>query len=274
MPWSLALAVLGLGALAFAFRDRLGLARSTYGQAEDGFMLAPEAPAAHPDPVQTTPPVRQPELATAGGMITVAASPLPKAASPPLPAARPITPSPPVGIVSTRLRPWLEIGFEPSRAVVDEASTSVQFDVVVTNSGSAPARQVLVEAVMINAGPDQDIELARFFDAPVGQGERVEMIPPLGSISLSSAVALPIDQVRAYEVGGRKLFVPLVAFNALYEWSSGKGQSSASFILGRGGSGGEPEPDGSARMAPLRLDLGPRLFRDLAARRHTLGRRV
>ena len=182
------------------------------------------------------------------------------------------TPSPvrPVGIVSSRLRPWLDIRFEPSRAVIDEAQASVQFDITVTNSGGAPARNVLVEGVMINAGAEQDIELSRFFEAPVGAGERIDAIPPMGSVELKSAVSLPLEQVRTYDVGGRKLFVPMIAFNALYEWSNGTGQSSASFLLGRSGSG-EAEGDGSSRMAPLRLDLGPRLFRDLDARRHTLG---
>ena len=155
--------------------------------------------------------------------------------------------------------------------MIDEAQAHVQFDVVVTNSGNAPARQVLVEACMVNAGPEQDAELRRFFDSPVGVGDRIEAIPPLGKIQLKSAVSLPLDQVRAYEVGGRKLFVPLVAFNALYAWGSSSGQSSAAFILGRGTSAADGE--GDARMAPLRLDLGPRIFRELDSRRHSLGLR-
>ncbi|MDP9086169.1 MAG: hypothetical protein M3N02_05310, partial [Pseudomonadota bacterium] len=169
--------------------------------------------------------------------------------------------------------PWLEIEFEPTRAVIDDAQASVQFDVVVTNSGSAPARQVLVEACMVNAGPEQDGELRRFFEAPVGAGDRIDSIPPLGRISLKSAVSLPLDQVRAYEVGGRKLFVPLVAFNALYAWGSGQGQSSAAFILGRSPTASDAEGDPDAKMAPLRLDLGPRQFRGIEGRRHPLGMR-
>ena len=185
-----------------------------------------------------------------------------------------------MGIVSTRLRPWLEIELVPSRAIVDEAQASVEFDVVVTNSGNGPARQVLVEACMINAGEEQDDELKRFFDAPVGAGDRIDAIAPLSTITLKSAVSLPLAQVRAYEVGGRRLFVPVVAFNALYEWGAGKGQTSASFLLGRatGVSDEVPGDEGEAptidrRMAPLRLDLGPRVFRRLDARRHSMGKR-
>jgi hypothetical protein len=177
------------------------------------------------------------------------------------------------GIVSTRLRPWLEIEFEPTRAVIDEARASAEFDVFVVNSGNAPARNVLVEACMINAGPEQDAELRRFFDAPVGAGDRIAAIAPLARIALKSAVSLPLDQVRAYEVNGRRLFVPLVAFNALYEWGSNSGQTSASFILGRATSSSDGEGEGDSRMAPLRLDLGPRIFRGLEGRRHPLAMR-
>ena len=99
------------------------------------------------------------------------------------------------------------------------------------------------------------------------------VIAPLARIALKSIVSLPLDQVRAYEVNGRRLFVPLVAFNALYEWGSSAGQTSASFILGRATSSSDGEDEGDSRMAPLRLDLGPRIFRGLEGRRHPLSMR-
>jgi hypothetical protein len=50
----------------------------------------------------------------------------------------------------------------------------------------------------------------------------------------------------------------VIAFNALYAWSGGEGQTSAAYLLGRASS--------ADKMAPFRLDLGPRIFRGLAAR--------
>jgi hypothetical protein len=70
-----------------------------------------------------------------------------------------------------------------------------------------------------------------------------------------------LSQVRSFEVEGRTLFVPLVAFNVLY---SGGMQTSASFLVGRG-----TEED--EKLAPFRLDLGPRIFRGLSARPHSMG---
>ena len=80
---------------------------------------------------------------------------------------------------------------------------------------------------------------------------------------MKSAVSLTRDQMRQYEVGGRRLFVPLIGFNALYSWSGGDGQTSASYLVGR--------DTKAEKMAPLRLDLGPRTFRGLGARQHNVG---
>ena len=182
----------------------------------------------------------------------------PRAQARPAPAATP----PPTGIVSTRLRPWLEIEFNPVRAVVDEEKAAIQFELSVFNSGSAPASSVLVEACMINAGPTQDQQIRSFFENPVAKGERIPIIAPMQRVGLKTAVLLPRDQVRTIEIEGRQLFVPLVAFNALYAWSRGEGQSSVSYLVGKQTKG--------EKLAPFRLDLGPRMFRNLAAREHQL----
>jgi hypothetical protein len=89
-------------------------------------------------------------------------------------------------------------------------------------------------------------------------------IPPFGKVSLKSAVRLPIDQLHSFEVDGRKLFVPLVAFNILFRGGGSEGQASASFLVGRG-------DDSDEKLAPFRLDLGPRIFRGLSARPHSMG---
>ncbi|MBA3510820.1 MAG: hypothetical protein H0T81_02790 [Sphingomonas sp.] len=178
------------------------------------------------------------------------------------PPPRPAAPAGPAGVVSTRLRPQLEIEFTPGRCVVEDDKATIQFDVAVFNSGSAPARDVLVEARMFNAGPAQDQEIGAFFAHPVAKGDRIPAIPPLKRIALKSAVSMSSDQLRAFEVGGRRLFVPLVGFNALYRWSGGEGQTSSSYLVGR--------DNQSEKMAPMRLDLGPRVFRGLGAREHNV----
>ena len=230
-PWLLALLPLGAGAGYFVWRRR---SRPGYATAGVSNAFAAPEPVSVPQPLPRSPPPR---------------------AVPP--------PQAPSGIVSTRLRPWLEIEFSPSRCDVEEDKATIQFDVEVFNSGTAPARDVLVEASMFNAGPDQDQEIGDFFAHPVAKGNRIPAIPPLKRVALKSAVSLTREQMRQYEVAGRRLFVPLIGFNALYSWSGGDGQTSASYLVGR--------DTKSEKMAPLRLDLGPRAFRSLDAREHNVG---
>lgn len=193
----------------------------------------------------------------------------PDAAAEPL--RRALLPSPPppkpasIGVVSTSLHPNLDIDLLPERAVVDENGATIEFQVAVRNRGTAPARDVRVEACMVNAGPSQDQELGAFFAHPSVKGEPVPHIMPMTEIVMKSAVRLSPDQMRQFDVGGRKLFVPLVGVNTIYRGPSGQKQTSASYLVGRDGNG--------EKMAPFRLDLGPRIFRGLGARRHTLALR-
>jgi hypothetical protein len=64
--------------------------------------------------------------------------------------------------------------------------------------------------------------------------------------------------VQLFEVAGRQVFVPLIGFNILYRWGGGEGQTSNGFLLGRDTQG--------EKLAPFRIDLGPRVFRGLGAR--------
>jgi hypothetical protein len=241
-PWIVALlAAIGAGAWYFR-RQKSGYAFVGAGGDASAFDLspAPAPPRAAPMPKpQSAPRAPVPDFA-----------PAPKSATAP------------VGIVSTRLRPWLEIEFSPEAAIVDEGKGAIQFEVTIFNSGSAPARDVHVEGALFNASPDQDQVLGQFFAQPNGQaGDRIS-IPPLQRMSFRSLVSLPREQLHLFQVEGRTLFVPLVGFNVVYAWSSGQGQTSTSFIVGRNFNG--------EKMAPFRIDQGAKTFRGLGAREHTL----
>lgn len=239
LPWLLALLAAAAAALWYFRRQRSGYALAGAGGDASRFDLSPE-PAARPRP----PAPSQPRPA-----------PAPPAAAPrPAPSAG--------GIVSTRLRPWVEIEFVPEAAVIDGERATIQFEITIFNSGSGPAREVLVEAMLFNAGPDQDEAIAAFFERPAGKGERVPVIAPLQRMSFRSAVTVPREQMRIFGAAGRQVFVPLIAFNVLYGWSGGTGQSSASFLVGRDTAG--------EKMAPLRVDQGARTWRGLGARAHQL----
>ena len=164
----------------------------------------------------------------------------------------------PTGVVASRLRPALELAFHPLRCEVDDDQVRLEFELELFNAGAAPARAIFAEASLLNASSTQDAELAAFFSNAQGRGASVDVIQPMKRMSLRSEVVAPRAAVREYELAGRKAFVPVIAFNALYEWSGGRGQSSAAYLVGR--------DTQQEKLGPLRLDQGAREFSGLGAR--------
>jgi hypothetical protein len=205
-----------------------------------------------------------------------AAAPAPVPARPAVPAAAPrATPQPapqmaPVaakasnnGVVGIQIRPWLNLEFRPAQAAATLTEAVVQYELVITNTGNAAARNVRVEAKMFNAGADQDKEISEFFARPAPQQgrSRILAIPPRSGARMRSSVAMPKENVREITVEGRRLFIPMVAINVVYEWGEGRsGQTSMSYLVGR-----EPERP-STKMGAFRLDLGPRIYRSVGQR--------
>jgi len=239
LPWLAAALALAAGAGLLLWWRR---SREAYAAAGVEFdLLAPADPTPEPQP-QPQPQAR----------------PTPSRAPAAEPATRPpARPSAPVGIVASRLRPSIEIGVQPLRCVANEDQVSVEFEIELFNAGTAPARAVLAEASLLNAGATQERELTNFFANPVGAGNRLDAIPPLRRITLKSQVVAPRAAIQEYAVGGRKAFVPVIAFNALYEWSGGKGQTSAAYLVGR--------ETGREKLGPLHIDEGAREYYGLGA---------
>ena len=270
-PWLLAL-LAAIGAVAWYFRrQRSGYA---YAGAEAlDFDLSPPPPApasprlqTRPLPPQPAPPPSAPPMplreepvltgAVVSTRLKVAPQVAPETRLAPAPA-----PSLP-GIVSTRLRPWLDIEFVPLAASFNDQHGVIEFDVTLFNSGSAPARDILLEARLFNAGDDQDQVISKFFENPAVDGERIDVLQPLKRLAFRTSAKVPRDQMRVFEAGGRKVWVPLIGFNSCYRWGGGDGQTSASYLLGRNAAGG--------KMAPFRVDLGSRTFNGLDTREHTM----
>ena len=230
-PWLLAAAALGAGGLFLFWRSR---SRQPLPAGPQFDLFAAPEPAPRPTPVpqprapEPTPGPAAPRASTAGG------------------------------VVSTALRPWVELAMHPLRCIVEEAEVRFEFELDLFNSGNAPARAVLVEASVFNAGPAQEQDIRTFFTRPASEAERIDSIPPLQRMTLRTEVIAPRQNVQVLEIAGRQVFVPLIAFNALYRRSGGDGQTSVAYLLGRYTNG--------EKMAPFRLDLGPRVFRGVGAR--------
>ncbi len=253
-PWLAALFAVALGA-GLLWRRHQQRGGERYGADHDALGALVAAPAAAPTPlprVLPTPPRMAPRVPPS--------TPVPA----PVPRLPPVAPTPD-GIFASRLKPELAFELEPIRAEADAAEgAALTFDLIVFNRGSAPARDVLIEAQLINAGPQVDAAVGRFFNQAGGTGERLPMIAPMSRVSIRTRLGVAAADLAPLVVEGRKLFVPVVAINALYRWSGGDVKESSSFLVGRG------ETEGG-KMAPFRLDRGARSWSDLAARLHSSG---
>lgn len=228
-----------------------GLARASRPQG-----APPPQPTPPPPPAATRQPVPAGTI-TSNILRRSTARPAAPAAPPPQ------APAEPAGTVGIQLRPWLQLEFRPQRAAATETEAAVHYELIVTNTGNVAARNVRVEARMFNAGPDQEREVKSFFAGSIrGQGDgQLLTVPPRGSVRVRNAVAMHKEAVREIAIEGRRLFIPVVAFNVLYAWGEGKaGQTSMSYIVGR-----EAEKP-SDRMGAFRLDLGPRVYRSVGQR--------
>jgi hypothetical protein len=169
-------------------------------------------------------------------------------------AAPPAAPPPPAP------RARLEIEFRPERAAATPTAALVQFEFVLRNQGGAIARNIRIDARLFNASENkQALEFLKG-DIHERSGSPHVTIAPGAEFRIPMEIALPNDQVREILVEGRRLFVPLLASNIAWDWEGGTDRQSFSWIVGR-----EPSTP-SAKMGGFRLDLGPRIYRQVAQR--------
>lgn len=168
-------------------------------------------------------------------------------------------------------RAWIEVELKPERTMADPAESVVEFEMTIRNTGGSTAKNIQMQAKLICSTPEQDQEITAFQRLKPGEHRTLDIpeIPAGGEVVLKGRVDAKEDNLKAMRVDQRLLFVPLVAVNAFYDWGTvRKGQTSKSFLIGR------ERTDSPSKMAPFRLDLGPRVYRTLGMRPYKVERRV
>jgi hypothetical protein len=168
-------------------------------------------------------------------------------------------------------RPWLELDLKAERLSSTNAESLVQFELEITNSGQAPARNLRIDVKMFNAGDQQDQEIGAFFKTAGRESTKCSLpgIHAGQTGAIRGEVAMAREEMRAVILDNRYLFIPVIAVNALYDYGDGQtGQTSKSYVVGR-----ELETP-SEKMGAFRVDQGPRIWRSVGQRQHRLARRV
>jgi outer membrane biosynthesis protein TonB len=200
----------------------------------------------------------------------------PKPTAPPKPAAAPLPPVPApmpeaAAAPDAAERPWVDMDLVVSQARYSLMGVTVAYSLILHNRGSRAAQDLLVRGIIGNAGAQQQALLQGFFGGQDGLPlHSVVTIAPGETLHLAGELRLAPDRIVPVEMGQRSLLIPIAAFDAAYRWQPedgekeggglAAGRTARAFIVGQ-----EQEPP-TARLAPLRLDQGPRQYRRPAAR--------
>jgi hypothetical protein len=178
---------------------------------------------------------------------------------------------PPAAPEPPQPRPWLELALKAERATSTEDEAVVDFELEISNTGKASARNIRIDVKMFNAGNEQDREIGAFFRTAGLESTKCHLsnIPADTLGVIRGSVAMPREEMKALKLEDRYLFVPVIAVNALYDYGEERtGQTSKSYVVGRE----LDEP--SEKMGAFRVDQGPRVWRTVGQRQHKLARRV
>lgn len=203
----------------------------------------------------------------------VPASPPPAPPAPPSPVQPPLAPAaaPPSPAPGAE-RPWLDMDMAVTQARFSLLGVTIAYSLILHNRGERPAQDVLVRGVIGNAGAQQQALLQGFFGGDDGMPLHHSVaIEPGETRTLTGELRLAADAIQPVQMGQRSLLIPIAAFDVAYRWGgegddpaghypAGQGRTARAFIVGQ-----EQEPP-TDRLAPLRLDQGPRQYRRPAAR--------
>lgn len=186
----------------------------------------------------------------------------------PLPVAPPATaptPEPVAALPPAQTGEGIEITFLPDYATATFMRVAMRYALVVRNPGSRAVKDIVVRAAMIPASADQDREVAQFHADPAGAVlHRIASIPAGGSVEVEGELALPLAETRPVAYGQRLLFVPLAVFAIGFVRNAKARNLALAYMVGVGGAG---DGDGNGgKMGPLRLDLAPKTYNDVAQR--------
>ncbi len=210
--------------------------------------VAPEPTAAAPRPIE---PVVVP-------VVPATPAAVPAATAPKFLEPRAKTPPPPPAIPRARVT----CDLRPLRAGLNLLSATVECELTVTNTGTAPAEAIRTGVALLTAHAGQDTDLAQFTAAPIGRPATPPFaLAPGETRTIRTVVAIARDAIRTMTAANRPMFVPVVATNILYATVGDDAQTARAWVVGI-------ERVDSAKLAPFWLDAPPRMYTTVAARPH------
>lgn len=263
-----------LGGLGIYLWRRKTSASSYAAEVEDDFASIPEAdPAPAPTPRKPAPKIysppnpaepKKPAPVMSNGFVTsqIGVTPEPKPqVKPPLiqpVAPQPLKPSKPDAGRNSNPVDHLKIEFIASGASSTLLNAVLNYTITLTNTSDEDLHDINLSGAMMQA----DAATARDDGSETGHMlHQTESLSAGETITLTGDIRLPLNAIRPITFKSQALFIPLARFGVVYaDQNNAQHQQSVSFIVGR-----EYEPP-RPKMAPFRLDLGPKIFHPVGQR--------
>jgi hypothetical protein len=241
--WMWLLALLAVGAVGILagclWRDRRAGAPPRIEAIE-----RPRVPDPLPEPIG--PPAELPQVATRK-------PPVPEPAPEPTPAMAAAHDE------ETPERP-LRIALEPARLSVSLLNATLAYRILLTNQGDTPLRDISIDGDMISAHASlsQEEQIAAS-NSKLENRHLIRTLFPGETKVVSGDFALPLPLIRPIRNGDAALFVPLARLRVV------AGGEHTEVIVQTSVVGQRSQHPGGG-LQPFRLDLGPRIYSELAQR--------
>lgn len=187
------------------------------------------------------------------------------------PAAEPLRPgrteplsTDPIPPVTEPIRPTptIALDFRPLAANATLINAVLSFELTLSNQGTDALSGIRVNGVMVQAEKDGGTDPGSIDLSPLHE---VEKLVTGAEEKILSEFRVPLASIRPIVFRSQALFVPLVHISIEYIDGSGfQHFQTATYLVGT-----EHQPP-RPKMAPLRLDLGPRRFEPLGYRALTV----
>lgn len=151
--------------------------------------------------------------------------------------------------------------FVPENAVISLANLVVRGELQVVNQGPDIIPALTLRALLIAASTRQQQAIDGFFaDAHQIPPSPVGALHPGERIGLMLELSVPLHEMEAFVLGDKRLLVPILLAHLSCDDAAPEHEARLVTMIGR-----EANPP-TAKMGPLRLDLGPRNFGQLGQR--------
>jgi hypothetical protein len=180
-------------------------------------------------------------------------------------AAAPVkTAAPPAAMSPPRVpaeRATLTLEFIPDTATLTFTALTVKGQLRLVNTGELPVRNMRLRATLLSANRQQAEMLSAFHSGALAVSEEALGDAKAGErIAMDIEMSVPVAELQSFEVQNRRIMVPVMAANLAYEWDGGSDAIKLACLVGK-----EAQPP-APKMAPFRIDLGPRSFTPLGQR--------